>query len=288
MGYEVAGMAKQKSSSKSEQHHRDEVAEWTAKTADKHLLYERSVQDPERDIKFIDRLFSKHNGRRPLSLREDFCGTALLCAEWVRKGKERRAIGIDTDGSVLRWAKSHNIAPLNGDADRVQLLKRNVLHASGQTHDVAVAFNFSYCVFMARQELLRYCSGVLKELNPGGLFVLDIHGGTELTAAGEDETEHEGFTYVWDQRPFDAINGTSTRHIHFKFPDGTKLNRAFTYHWRLWTLQELRDVLLEAGFSEVDVFWEGSTKDGSGNGRFRKTKKADQEISWIAYVAAWK
>lgn len=274
----------QKTGSRSER----DSTQWTAKTADRHLLYEQSVQDPARDIKFIDRLFSKRNRRAPESLREDFCGTAWLCAEWVRKDKARRAVGLDMDSAVLRWAKDHNIAPLNGDAERVKLLERNVLEASGQTSDVAVAFNFSYCVFMARADMLRYCQGVLAELSSDGLFLMDIHGGTELTAAGKDEIEHEGFTYVWDQRPFDAITGTSTRHIHFKFPDGSKLKRAFTYHWRLWTLQELQDILMEAGFSSVDVYWEGTDEDGIGNGRFRKTRKAEQEVSWIAYIAAWK
>ena len=52
----------------------------SAKTADIYDLYERSVQDPESEVKLLDRTFKKLLGRRALSLREDFCGTALLCA----------------------------------------------------------------------------------------------------------------------------------------------------------------------------------------------------------------
>ena len=211
-----------------------------------------------------------------------------MCAHWVGKGATRSAVGLDTDAAVLSWAKQHNIAPLGAAAERVSLLKRDVLKATGQHYDVTLALNFSYCIFVQRREMLRYCRGVLGELANGGVLMMDIHGGSDLTIEVEQEIEHEGFTYRWQQQPFDAINGTSTRYIHFEFPDGSKLDRAFTYHWRLWSLQELRDILEEAGFSAIDVYWEGANEDGGGNGRFKKTQRADQEQSWIAYIAAWK
>ena len=54
--------------------------QFSAATADKHDLYQRSVQDPEIEIAFLQRVYRKTFGRTPLSLREDFCGTALFCA----------------------------------------------------------------------------------------------------------------------------------------------------------------------------------------------------------------
>ena len=56
--------------------------------------------------------------------------------------------------------------------------------------------------------------------------------------------------------------------IHFKFPDGSKIKRAFSYTWRLWTAPELRDMLLDAGFRNVTVYWEGEDDNGEGNGEF--------------------
>lgn len=260
----------------------------TAKTADKHVLYQKSVQDPPHDIRFMDRVFKKAHGRKPQSLREDFCGTALMCADWVKKGPERQAVGLDLDDGVLAWGHKHNIDPLGESASRVELLKRNVMDASGHSYDIAAAFNFSYCVFKERPDLVRYCAGVRNELNEGGAFFMDIHGGLETTAEVKEQTKHEGFTYVWDQAPFDAINGCGVRHIHFRFSDGSKMKKAFTYDWRIWDLPELRDALCDAGFSSVDVYWEGADKEGNGNGVFRKTRMAEQEQSWIAYVVAWK
>src|SRR5688572_8118187 len=57
---------------------------YTAATADKHELYQLSVQDPEIEIAFINRVYKKTHGRLPVSLREDFCGTALFCAAWAK------------------------------------------------------------------------------------------------------------------------------------------------------------------------------------------------------------
>ncbi len=48
---------------------------------DRHILYERSVQCPEADIRFFDRMYKERNGAPPRVLREDFCGTAANSAD---------------------------------------------------------------------------------------------------------------------------------------------------------------------------------------------------------------
>lgn len=246
------------------------------------------MQETESDIRFIDRVFSKERGRPPLTLREDFCGTAKLCADWVRSRAGRSSIGLDLHKPTLAWADLHNIEPLGDDRRRVDLCCRNVMDGTRRKMDVTVAFNFSYCVFKERSELLAYCRRVRTDLNRDGAFLLDIHGGTEAYVEMEETQRRKGFTYVWDQRPYDAVNGLGVRYIHFRFPDGSQIKRAFTYDWRIWTLPELKDVLSEAGFARVDVYWEGADEDGGGNGIFRKVKKAINEESWIAYVVGWK
>jgi hypothetical protein len=76
----------------------------TARTADKHVLYQESVQSPESDAGFFTRYFKKLAGRPLRILREDFCGTALLCCEFVRLHGDNIAIGVDLDVPTLRWA----------------------------------------------------------------------------------------------------------------------------------------------------------------------------------------
>ena len=259
----------------------------TAAGSDKHDLYERSVQDTATDIRFIVQTFRKERGREPLSLREDFCGTAKLCADWVRRRPQRRACGLDLHLPTLDYGRRRHLAPLGQQAERVQLLCRDVLDGARNKVDVAVAFNFSYSVFKKREELLRYFRRVRGGLNPDGVFLLDLYGGPDAQIEVVEPQRMDGFTYVWDQRPLDAVSNECIRYIHFRFPDGSELKRAFRYDWRLWSLPELRELLFEAGFPRVDVYWEGAAEDGSGNGIFRKVKRVDNEQSWIAYVAGW-
>ena len=82
------------------------------------------------------------------------------------------------------------------------------------------------------------------------------------------------------------ITGEKTNHIHFEFRKGPPMMRAFTYHWRLWSLVEVQELLREAGFRNVSVYWEGDDEKGGGNGIFRKTTKGEACRCYIAYISA--
>ena len=101
--------------------------------------------------------------------------------------------------------------------------------------------------------------------------------------------DHEGFDYVWDQDVFDPINHRATNYIHFEFPDGSRLRKAFHYEWRLWTIPELRDLLQEVGFGEVTVLWEGTDRStNEGNGIYRPASRAPDDPAWVSYIVASK
>ena len=259
----------------------------TANNADRHKLYEQSVQNPEADADFIDKTFKAMRGRQANSLREDFCGTAALCSEWVRRSNLRTAVGLDLDTPTLAWGAQNNIAPLGDAGQRVELLQKDVMDPIHVKNDVVVAFNFSYCIFKDRKLLLDYFKRAREGLTHDGAFFIDIHGGVESVESLEEIQEFDGYEYVWGQESFDPINGTALRYIHFRFPDGSEIERAFQYDWRIWTLPELTDLLREAGFSGVEVYWEGDDGDGEGNGIFTKTDEVENELSWVAYLVGW-
>lgn len=95
-----------------------------------------------------------------------------------------------------------------------------------------------------------------------------------------------GFQYVWDQDTFDPITHEVTNHIHFEFRDGTKLEKAFTYEWRYWTLPEIQELLREAGFRDVTVYWDRASDDDDEN--YRPTRRAENQPGWLAYIVALK
>jgi SAM-dependent methyltransferase len=263
-------------------------SKYTASTADKHELYQLSVQDPEFEVAFISRLFQRLRDRKALSMREDFCGTALFCAEWAKSHKERTATGVDLDSKVLAWGRKHNLAGLGEAESRIQLLQRNVLDDIPGKFDICVAFNFSYWCFKERATLLSYFSKVRSSLVKDGIFLLDAYGGYESHEPDLEEPRKiaGGFTYVWNQDKVDPINNRVVNHIHFEFKDKTQMRKAFSYDWRMWSLLELRELLEEAGFKRVTVYWEDADDAGEGTGVYRPRKAVVNEAGWIAYLLA--
>ena len=260
-----------------------------ADLADRHELYEASVQSVHHEVDFLDQAFKELTGRAARVLREDFCGTAAAACEWVRRGASRHAVAVDIDPKVLEWGRRHHVAKLKAkQRARLRVIEGDVRTADTGPVDVTVAFNFSWWTFKTRAELLGYFRAVHAALADDGVFVLDIYGGSDAYAEQEEETDYGLFSYVWDQHSFEPVSARYKCHIHFRFPDGSALKRAFSYDWRLWTLPELRELLAEAGFARSVVYWQGEDEDGEANGEFEIVQRGEADPAWIAYVAAVK
>jgi len=254
-----------------------------------HDLYEEAVQAVDAEVEFLDETFRSLRGRDAVSFREDFCGTASAACEWVRSGKSRYAIGVDNESAVLDWGRKHRVAKLaEADRARVKLLEDDVRSVGTEPVDIIGAFNFSYFCFETRDELRAYFARCREALAGDGLLFLDAFGGPEAIEVQKEKTKFDHFTYVWDQADFHPVTNHMTCHIHFKFPDGSKIKKAFTYEWRMWSLPEIRELLLEAGFRTVRVYWEGEDEDGEGNGEFTETETATPDLAWVCYVVAEK
>jgi SAM-dependent methyltransferase len=258
--------------------------------ADKHLLYQWSVQNPEFEVEFFDEVFRRSRGRRPLRLREDFCGTAFLSTAWIESHGKREAIGLDLDTATLSWARQHNLARLDGAAERLALLESDVRSVTRPKCDVACAYNFSYFLIHPLPALVEYFKQVRRSLKRDGMLFLDCYGGWESQQRMEEPREIEGpeglFTYVWDQDEYDPISNIATCYIHFELPGGRKLRKAFTYKWRVYSLPEIRDALELAGFAASHIYWDRSEDEDVDD--YRLTEKAENTPGWLAYVVAEK
>jgi SAM-dependent methyltransferase len=260
-----------------------------ADQADIHELYEQSVQNVEHEVEFLANTFEEIRGRKAYQLREDFCGTASAACEWVKQGEAFQSIGVDLDSSVLEWGRDNRVGRLPAaDQARVRLIESDVLDVETPPVDILIAFNFSYWIFDTRQKMLEYFRKVYDALKDDGVFFCDLFGGSEAQEETKEKTKHDGFTYIWHQAEFHPVTHYMRTHIHFKFPDGSKLKKAFTYEWRLWSAPEIRELLLEAGFKNPTVYWEGDDEDGEGNGEFTPEDKGEADLAWIAYIVAEK
>ena len=262
-----------------------------AARADRHACYQKAVQAPEAEIDFVDETFADLRGRKASLIREDFCGTGHSACEWVRRRKTNRAIGLDIDQPTLDWGVEHNVGALPAAArERIDLRHADVMDASVEPVDAVLAMNFSYFLFKTRAELLAYFKNVRRGLVDGGLFFLDCYGGSEAhTECKERRKIDKEYTYIWEQHKFDPISHEMVCFIHFHFADGSKMNKAFEYSWRLWSLPEIRDMLDEAGFRKTTVYWEGEDEDSDeGNGEFEPASEGTADPAWICYVVAEK
>jgi cyclopropane fatty-acyl-phospholipid synthase-like methyltransferase len=261
-----------------------------AQKADRQVLYQRSVQCAESEIDFVDDVYRKLRRRRAVTLREDFCGTALVCCEWVNRRPSNIAFGVDLDPAVQGWGREHNVSALKPSAQaRLSLLNDNVLTVRTRPVDMILAMNFSYWIFKTRAQMLEYFRKVRAGLAADGIFFLDAMGGYDAFRVLKERTKHRGFTYIWNQAEYNPITGDYLCHIEFAFPDGSRLPQAFTYDWRLWTLPELRELLLEAGFRKAMIYWdEWDEKKQKSTGEYIPMEKGEADAGWLAYLVAEK
>ncbi len=290
-------MAKDKKHKKNKHKDKKPKGPTMAETADRHAMYQAAVQAVDVEVEFLDKLFHDLRGRKPLSFKEDFCGTALLSVEWCKSDTQRTAIGVDICADTLKWGEEHNVRPAGSEvASRVTLLNKDVRDVHDPKVDITCAFNFSFCIFKTRDALREYFAKAREGLKDDGMLVLDMFGGTECLDELEEETELDDVnaTYVWEHAKFNPITNEILCYIHFEFPDKSRMDKAFTYDWRLWSLPELKELLEEAGYKKVRIYWEKfeNTDDDDdyleSTGEFFEATEAENQESWHAYLVAEK
>ena len=265
-----------------------------AEKVDKFVCYQKSVQSPEHELEIFNQVYNEAYGRRPLSLREDFCGTFAVCCEWVKSDEERTAFGIDLCPDTLQWGKDHNLAKLDEEqASRVTVLEQDVRAGNTPTVDLLAAQNFSFWIFKKRQEVIDYFKVAYNNLNDEGVMLMDMMGGKEcynttITDKRKVKKGKKGFDYHWEQAYFNPVTADCSFYIHFRFADGSKMKRAFEYHWRFWTVPEVREMLAEAGFSKSLVYWEQEDDDGEDTGVWMAEETAINNDSWLCYIVGIK
>ncbi len=265
-----------------------------AESADKYVCYQNSVQSPEHEIEFFEQAYQDQFDRKPLVLREDFCGTFAVCCEWVKSDKRRVATGVDLDPEPINWGMANNLAELKKkQRSRVTILQQDVRQDDQAGAEVLAAQNFSFWLFKTRTELLKYFRCARANMAQEGIMIMDMMGGGQCFDEGHVDVKKvkkgkNGYRYLWEQARFNPINNDASFYISFNFNDGSRLERAFEYHWRFWSIAEVRELLAEAGFSESHVYWEETDEDGEDTGEWSRVSKAESQPSWIAYIVAIK
>jgi hypothetical protein len=269
----------------------------------RHYIYQAAVQDGGHWMARFATNFKELRNRDARKLREDFCGTFLHCCEWISLNKGNTAVGIDNDPEVIAWGREEFGSPFGlleeDEQDRIKILEQDILQAgSSDSFDVICALNFSYSIFKERAVLVKYFRLVYESLEADGVFFLDAHGGSSICQSGLkvvhevsgvqaiEEAGLDGVKYEWEQIKWDPITSSLLCAIHFAFPDGSRMDKAFVYDWRYWSLSELQDALQDAGFTKVHVFFPDVDAEGKLTGEYSKEVTGRDDETFNAYLAA--
>lgn len=216
---------------------------------DRDDCYELCVQSPRDLVPFLRAV----HGNCPVTLREDFCGTAALSRHWPG-----RSVAIDSDAAVITEAQRRGAGP------NVELRCADCITAvDADPADIIFVGNFSIGYIHDRRTLLNYLASSRSRLRSGGIFVCDTYGGASVFKAGSVERSHtarDGTTvkYLWRQDHADPLTNRVRTSLHFRvIREGEVIADhpdAFTYDWRLWSIAELREAMAEAGFAATEVY----------------------------------
>eukprot|EP00753_Platysulcus_tardus_P010823 PLAT3082.1.p3 GENE.PLAT3082.1~~PLAT3082.1.p3 ORF type:complete len:297 (+),score=109.09 PLAT3082.1:12-902(+) len=278
-------------------------------------LYERAVnRKPGPCISFVEKAYATADASTPLRrLREDFAGSSVYAAEFVRRDIRRSALAVDLDGGTLGWADKHTRAKIGDAGSRLRLHCGNVLDdvplagpSTGSDDegddrpwkaDVVLAVNYAFNFLHSRKLLLEYLRLTVARLAPGGCLVADEFGGTQAGAKLHAECSlGDGDVYHWLQKPQQLLTGHMyTKMMFSKLADEhdagdegsgggeSALRLAFSYSWRLWTIAELREAILESGFVKVDVWWSATAEDGISS-EYRQCEAFPQSDNWNVFL----
>ncbi|MFO0860956.1 MAG: class I SAM-dependent methyltransferase [Phycisphaerales bacterium] len=258
---------------------------------DRFDCYELCVQSPRHVAAFLRAVHGNH----PLILREDFCGTAALSRRWLedaaRSGEHARAIAVDLDQQAIARAR-----PVQG-LDRV--IGDSTDPSTGPAAaDVIFVGNFSIGYLHTRESLVSYFRLSRDRLAlgnggfGGGILVCDTYGGASAFKLGSLTRKHpsrarEIIHYHWQHEEADPLTAMVTNSISFRVEaDGEivqELPRAFVYRWRLWSIAELREAMVEAGFASTEVYTDCNIAPGEMP---RPVSSDDLAEDWIVLIAA--
>jgi SAM-dependent methyltransferase len=194
--------------------------------------------------------------KEPPRILDLCCGFGRITTELARRGFY--PTGVDITETYLTTARE--------DAAH-EKLDIEFVHADARSFkrpgafDVAVNLYISFGYFEDPQDDRLMVKNVYDSLKPGGTFIIETLG-KEIVVRDFVETEwfeRAGCLVLTHYTPLDSWGSLQNRWILVR--DGRRIERTFTQ--RLYAASELRSLLLDAGFSSVNLYggWDESPYD---------------------------
>lgn len=270
-------------------------------------LYEHCVQNIPMTLRMVEAMHAAHARSPARILHEDFSGSAAFAHAWCQSNPKRTALAIDMDPEAHADGTPHpRLARLTADLTRLPRTLRpdsssaRAARTNLSKADIIYAGNFATCEVHTRDALVAYLSRARQRLDADGVFICDLYAGPGAWRTGETRVTHPPLpelpryrvAYTWRQREADLLRGLVANEIDFALLNAKgvaihELVNAFTYHWRLWSIPEMREAMAHAGFKDVDVYPDSpEAVDADGVAYLTPLDYLETKSSAVVYVCA--
>lgn len=200
-------------------------------------------------VEYTVELF-KRFGHKPKRVLDLACGTGAATLELARRDFEVTAIDLSSEMLEIlkKKKKTHKIEIIKADMQNFKL-----------SHPVdAVTCYFDSINYLTEECALKRCFRcVYDALAEEGIFVFDmntIYGLSKVWGTNTLIREIDNIYSVW-RSVYDASKHISTLYLTLFVGDGKFYKRIEEVHQeRAYPLEKIEELLLEAGFSTVDIF----------------------------------
>jgi ubiquinone/menaquinone biosynthesis C-methylase UbiE len=203
--------------------------------------------------RYLDRLLA-HRRAKPRRILDLACGTGNVTELLAARGGE--VVGVDLSEPMIAMARAK--AEKKGLSIRYYAQDAAEMHLPGLPFDLCVSFFDSLNYIHVPVQLESAIERVFAHLAPGGLFIFDINSEFALKNGFFDQENtysNDRLRYVWRSEYDDQ---TRLCHVHMRFflRERNGVDREFreTHVQFAYGEGELRDMLLRAGFGQIETF----------------------------------
>ncbi len=238
-------------------------------------------RDLDKEHNFITKTFKRINKRDPKSIVDIACGPAYHAIHFSMKDDIEYSYGLDLSEHMVKYAREKN-ERLGG---RAKIIKGDMIDFKlPRKVDIAVCMIASIHMLTERQDQLKNLDAVARNLNPGGLYIIELQHPRdnffeddegEETNVWEMENNGTKVNVEWgcDEDPFDPIAQVYQTRVTMKVKEkGKRLRKfVFTDPYRIIPYQEFRLLVDFSGKFRYIGSW----------GKFDLRKKMDNsDASW--------
>lgn len=237
------------------------------------LIYDRALNELPYDswLNYIEDIFS-HYHLSPKLVLDLGCGTGSMTNLMAKKGYEM--LGVDLSEDMLAVARNKakemavDVTYLNQDMTELDLYG---------TIDAVVSVGDALNYVVEEEDLLAAFKKVHLFLEPQGLFVFDmntIYKFREVLGEKTYAENHEDYAYIWENYFYEeeSMNEYEVT-IFIKNDKGLFEKSTEIHHERGYTVEKIKELLLEAGFIIEGVYHETS---------FEKVKDTTERMYFVA------